>query len=392
MMLAMFAGEHRDDWDDLLPAVMMAYHSSVHESTGFSPYRLMFGEECPLYMDVGLPRRMHDMPDPINNLYALWVREALEVAYDQVVVIWARQSGDKNGLFDKRAVKRVFVVGDWTLQYYPPPQLRSANWIHHSWDPIWFFLLRCGRLEFNCTRILRKRFHARKVWCPGSPPTIRLHRLHIRSWALVRCVALRSDPPPPQCLTAGVGSLSPGLPSHKLRCWKLQHSCPQSFYLALLSHMSLRIADTHVLHPFFHHRFGTFARDVSIIDSSPLLFSLVGELVSASVPPNTTEQDDIPISTPTYLLFSGGDPLEDLNEILSPRFPYLPAPLGFTPIVRPGDIPDAVESPSLFADSPALPGWFLSEQPAPIRRYLRLVVFIPGIRWHRTIRMVMWDC
>ena len=44
MMLAMFAGENRDDSDDLLSAVMMAYRSSVHESTGFSPYRLMFGE------------------------------------------------------------------------------------------------------------------------------------------------------------------------------------------------------------------------------------------------------------------------------------------------------------------------------------------------------------
>ena len=44
MMLSMFAGENRHDWDDLLLAVMMAYRSSVHESTGFSPYRLMFGE------------------------------------------------------------------------------------------------------------------------------------------------------------------------------------------------------------------------------------------------------------------------------------------------------------------------------------------------------------
>ena len=38
MMLAMFTDEHKDDWDDLLPPVMMAYRSSVHESMGFSPY------------------------------------------------------------------------------------------------------------------------------------------------------------------------------------------------------------------------------------------------------------------------------------------------------------------------------------------------------------------
>ena len=80
MMLAMFAGENRDDWDDLLPAVMMAYRSSVHESTGFSPYRLMFGEECKLPMDVGFPWQEPDLPDLISSPYAVWVRNAL--AYD----------------------------------------------------------------------------------------------------------------------------------------------------------------------------------------------------------------------------------------------------------------------------------------------------------------------
>ena len=67
MMLAMFAGENRDNWDDLLPAVMMAYRSSVHESTGFSPYRLMFEEKCTLPMDAVLPRQDTDLPDPITN-------------------------------------------------------------------------------------------------------------------------------------------------------------------------------------------------------------------------------------------------------------------------------------------------------------------------------------
>ena len=85
MMLAMFAGEHKDDWDDLLPPVMMAYRSSVNESTGFSPYRLMFDEECTLPMDIRLPRQ-----DP--------------VAFDQV----RRNSGQavqrQKRLYDQRAV------------------------------------------------------------------------------------------------------------------------------------------------------------------------------------------------------------------------------------------------------------------------------------------------
>ena len=84
MMLAMFAGEHKEDWDDLLPPVMMAYRSSVHESTGFSPYRLMFGEECMLPMDIGLPRRQPDFAEDVSSPYAIWVKDTLEVAFDQV--------------------------------------------------------------------------------------------------------------------------------------------------------------------------------------------------------------------------------------------------------------------------------------------------------------------
>ena len=100
MMLAMFAGENRDDLDDLLLAVMMAYRSSVHESTGFSPYRLMFGEKCTLPMDVGLLQRESDLLDPISSPFAIWVWEALEVAFDQV----RRQSGQR--LYDTEEAVR----------------------------------------------------------------------------------------------------------------------------------------------------------------------------------------------------------------------------------------------------------------------------------------------
>ena len=116
MMLAMFVGKNRDDLDDLLPAVMMAYRSSVHESTGFSPYRLMFGEECTLPMDIGLPRDQLDTSESISSPYALWVRDALEEAYDQFRQHSGQAVRRQKRLYDRRAVKRDFGVGD----YYSP--------------------------------------------------------------------------------------------------------------------------------------------------------------------------------------------------------------------------------------------------------------------------------
>ena len=52
MMLSMFVNDRRDNWHKLLPFVMHVYRTSVHESTGYSPFRLMMGEECSLPQDV----------------------------------------------------------------------------------------------------------------------------------------------------------------------------------------------------------------------------------------------------------------------------------------------------------------------------------------------------
>ena len=52
MMLSMFVNDRWDNWNELLPYVMYAYRTSVYESTGYSPFRLMMGEECLLPQDV----------------------------------------------------------------------------------------------------------------------------------------------------------------------------------------------------------------------------------------------------------------------------------------------------------------------------------------------------
>ena len=54
MMLSMFVNDRRDNWNELLPFVMHAYRTSVHESTGYSPFRLMMGLRMSLRMNFAL--------------------------------------------------------------------------------------------------------------------------------------------------------------------------------------------------------------------------------------------------------------------------------------------------------------------------------------------------
>ena len=86
---------------------------------GFSPYRLMFGEECMLPMDIGLPRRQPDLAEDVSSPYAVWVKDSLEVAFDQV----RRHSGQavqrQKRLYDQRVVRHLFALGDWVMRYYP---------------------------------------------------------------------------------------------------------------------------------------------------------------------------------------------------------------------------------------------------------------------------------
>ena len=79
MMLSMFVNDRRDNWHELLPFVMHAYQTSVHESTGYSPFRLMMGEECSLPQDVSTDElRTHREHDVAPHPFATWVRDACQ--------------------------------------------------------------------------------------------------------------------------------------------------------------------------------------------------------------------------------------------------------------------------------------------------------------------------
>ena len=88
---------------------MHAYRTSVHESTGYSPYRLMMGEECSLPQDVNTEELRSSWENEVApHPFAAWVRDALEVAYDQVRHSLNWTAARRKRLYDVKAVNRKF--------------------------------------------------------------------------------------------------------------------------------------------------------------------------------------------------------------------------------------------------------------------------------------------
>ena len=70
---------------------------------------------CPWILDCRQPDPSEDITSP----YAVWVKDSLEVAFDQV----RRHSGQavqrQKRLYDQWAVRHLFAIGDWAMRYYP---------------------------------------------------------------------------------------------------------------------------------------------------------------------------------------------------------------------------------------------------------------------------------
>ena len=83
-LLAMFVNSHRDDWDDHLPYLMMAYRATEHQSTKCTPNLIMFGREilCPVDLMFGLPPETKFSACPIE--YVEWVQQAMHDAFELV--------------------------------------------------------------------------------------------------------------------------------------------------------------------------------------------------------------------------------------------------------------------------------------------------------------------
>jgi len=118
----------RDNWDELLPYVYMAYNATPHASTGFSPQRLFYSQCADPLLPIDLLYGCDDRAIPQchssyvfhhRNLARQMAETVREVTGKAVEVQQAQQS---------RKVKlRTYRVGDQVMLYSPPNARDKLN-------------------------------------------------------------------------------------------------------------------------------------------------------------------------------------------------------------------------------------------------------------------------
>ena len=132
-MLSVIAKDRGQDWDLQLPLVMMAYRTSVQESTKATPFSLMFGREARLPIDVmfGTP------PDVVvtsPSQYALDLRDRLETAYHHTRSHLLLQQRRQKLLYDQRATGAAYKVNDLVWLYNPAVPRGHSRKLHRPWQ------------------------------------------------------------------------------------------------------------------------------------------------------------------------------------------------------------------------------------------------------------------
>ena len=76
-LLTSLSKEQKDNWPLHLPSLVFAYNATLHSTTGYQPYELMFGHKAPTICDAWL--RLADYDDKYLQSKCEWVNQQHEL-------------------------------------------------------------------------------------------------------------------------------------------------------------------------------------------------------------------------------------------------------------------------------------------------------------------------
>jgi len=131
-MLSKIVNDHHSDWPDLVHPVAMAYNSTVHTGTGYSPFELFysFKPSCPLDIMTSTPLTQ---PAESADQYAFNAHQRLQNAYAYVRQHSGKQVERMKNRYDLLVKPKTYAVSDKVLLYTP----RKKRGQYGKWVSFW---------------------------------------------------------------------------------------------------------------------------------------------------------------------------------------------------------------------------------------------------------------
>ncbi|UYV77866.1 K02A2.6-like [Cordylochernes scorpioides] len=130
--LTMFVNKNQRDWDQHLPMLLMAYRSAEHESTGYSPARMLFGHELRMPCDVLLGRPEETFEN--TNEYISHLEERMLSIHQ-----WAREklhfSSEKmKDRYNVKTSHKTFKEGEMVWLHNPQRKKGLSPKLQYQWE------------------------------------------------------------------------------------------------------------------------------------------------------------------------------------------------------------------------------------------------------------------
>lgn len=129
-MLSHYVNKNQSDWDELLPMINMAYNSQVHETTGFTPYELVYGKKMrtPLESDLRITEDTEIFSDYVEDL-----RQRLSEFKDLALANQGKAQSAQKRQYDKTAKETEYKKGDKVYLYTPQIKKGRVKKLSRLW-------------------------------------------------------------------------------------------------------------------------------------------------------------------------------------------------------------------------------------------------------------------
>ena len=154
-MLATTTQSHLFDWEDQLPKVCIAYNTSVHASTGYTPFFLMYDRQARLPIDLVYGTKVNHTH---ASAYAMSTKRAFEEAYSLVRQKLNAAHCIQKTYYDKKVHGKPFVTGDLVWLFSPAVPRGKSKKLHHPWSGPYRVTARLGDSDYR----------VKKLNCSGS--------------------------------------------------------------------------------------------------------------------------------------------------------------------------------------------------------------------------------